>query len=147
MMFTFSAQDILNRDCATEVISAIPADMDEHARFCVRLCLHEALYNAVLHGNLEIKDIHHAGIRQQVEERLKDPILEARPVFVTCHLHFETLEISVKDFGEAGTSLNLDTEEKEGVHGLALIQQLAHAVRFDPEMKELVMHFCWGKSI
>jgi hypothetical protein len=143
-MFTFSTQEILSRDCADEIVSAIPIALDDHTRFSVRFCLHEALYNAALHGNLEIDDIHHAGLNQQIKERLSDPILEARPVFVTCHPQEGALDIAVKDFG-APAALIIEGESV-GIRGLALIQQLTQKVTFDAERKELVMHFSWGQA-
>jgi anti-sigma regulatory factor (Ser/Thr protein kinase) len=143
-MFTLSAQDILSRDCADEIVSQIPIALNDNTRFAVRLCLHEALYNAALHGNLEIDDIHHAGLNQQIKERLSDPILEARPVFVTCHPQEGALDIAVKDFGPPA-ALTIEGEI-EGIHGLALIRQLSQKVTFNAEMKELVMHFSWGQA-
>jgi anti-sigma regulatory factor (Ser/Thr protein kinase) len=110
----------------------------------VRLCLHEALYNAALHGNLEIDDLHHAGLNQKIEARLSDPVLEARPVFVTCHPQEGVLDIAVRDFGPPA-ALMIEGEI-EGIRGLALIQQLTQKVTFDAQRKELVMHFFLGAA-
>ncbi len=145
MVFAFSSHAILGSDCATRVISALPP-MDDDTRFCVRVCLHEALYNAALHGNLELMDIHHSGITKQVQDRLDDPRLGSRPVFVTCDATAEGLSIVVKDFGDPEVSL--PTEDRgHGVGGLTLIRRLTEAMSFDPKVKELTMRFCWKEAI
>ena len=143
-MFAFSTHAILEGDCAARVMASLP-QMDDDIRFCVRVCLHEALYNAALHGNLELKDIHHSGIVQQVQERLRDPVLASRCVFVDHHRDADGLEMTVKDCGDQDVSWPPE-DMPHRIHGLKLIRQLTDQVTFDPTMKTLMMRFCWKEA-
>lgn len=144
-MFAFSTHAILGGDCATQVLSALPQTMDQDTRFAVRVCLHEALYNAALHGNLEIDDIHRSGITKEVESRLNNPTMGSRPVYVTWELMDQILEIVVKDFGEKPVSL--PTEDiPHRIHGLRLMRQLARDLTFDPKIRAIKMGFCWKEA-
>ena len=145
-MFAFSTHAILGGDCAARVISTLTATLDDDTRFCVRVCLHEALYNAALHGNLELMEIHHSGITKQVQDRLDDPRLGSRPVFVTCDATAEGLSIVVKDFGDPVVSLPAE-DPGHGVGGLSLIRRLTEEMTFDPKGKALTMRFCWKEAL
>jgi hypothetical protein len=144
MVFAFSTHAILGGDCAARVIASLPP-MDDDIRFCVRVCLHEALYNAALHGNLELKDIHHSGIVHQVQERLQDPVLGSRCVFVDHNRDADGLEMTVRDCGDH--LFSWPTEDlPHRIHGLKLIRQLTHQVTFDATIKTLTMRFCWKEG-
>ncbi len=141
-MFAFSTHAILGGDCAARVISTLPATLDDDTRFCVRVCLHEALYNAALHGNLGIDDIHHKGITQQVQDRLKDPHRGSRPVYVTCDITGQDVCIAVQDFGEGSVNLP-PLNACSDIRGLSLMRRLSHDVTFDPTIRTLMMRFLW----
>jgi len=94
------------------VPSAVSLLQDRIGLFCelhkvdirnIGVCLHEALANAVIHGNLEItsliKNESHDRFDELVSEREQDPHFGARQVTVECRLTHKMLEFNVSDEG------------------------------------------------
>ncbi len=75
--------------------------IDEHR---IILCLHEALANAVIHGNLEIPSALKNESPEQFEQLLKDretlPEFENRTVSIRCQITTEHLKFEIEDQGQ-----------------------------------------------
>ena len=75
----------------------------------IGLCLHEALVNAVIHGNLEIpstiKDQSLEAFEKLIQERESLPEFADRPVVIRCQITPERIKFEIEDQG-SGFDLN-----------------------------------------
>ncbi|MBI1208720.1 MAG: hypothetical protein GC191_15720 [Azospirillum sp.] len=98
----------------------------------LELALHEAIANAILHGNLEIDGIRTLNLAdldrfsQDIIHRTDEPALAARRVEVACSLEDDRLQIDVTDQGR-GFSSGQPGAVGAGGRGLQLIATLTRS--------------------
>lgn len=101
------------------------------------LCVHEALNNAIIHGNLGINEgpggmpDGFSSFLGQIRQRLADPQFAARHVFFEARYRSEETELIITDEGDGFLEVRRDVddglEEKSG-RGLTIMRELADAV-------------------
>lgn len=103
----------------------------------VELCLHEAVANAIIHGNLNIasaaKDLPdgYTAFSALVSERLADPARALRRLLVQVTWDMEHLEISVTDQGAGFDPDSIPQRRASGRSGRGLMFMRALAARVD----------------
>lgn len=114
------------------------------------LCLHEALNNAIIHGNLGISQ-GPGGMPDgfnsflgQIRQRLADPNLASRHVFFEARRQPEATELIITDEGEGFVEVHRPTdqglEEKSG-RGLTIMRELADAVTITQGGRRIALLF------
>lgn len=107
LYLSLTTRTAFGAQCAVLMCDALAARgvLTQERRSAVELCLHEAVANAVVHGNLEIassaKD-RPDGYRvfsQLVGERMRDPVLGNRRTDIFARWHGTVLVIAVSDQG------------------------------------------------
>lgn len=95
-------------------------------------CIHEALSNAIIHGNLELESrfdsmMGYECFQQKIAERLADPAFGSRRITIAAWLQENSIRIAVRDQG-AGFLLPSFSNESKLPHGrgLEVIQETAH---------------------
>jgi len=119
----------------------------------VELAVHEALVNAIIHGNLGMSSVDRQtieGLMQfgaELEARLGDPVLATRLVMIVVSWTDTELTVVITDQGSGydcadalAPSSEDDIARKSG-RGLALIQALAHAVTLRDSGRCIEMRF------
>jgi len=113
----------------------------------IRLALHEAIANAVLHGNLGLTGMPNTPeayglFCQQIGELLQDPVTRARSVRIGARWSARRLTICVTDQGRGFTrqSLNHDPDAPHG-RGLPLMCRLARQVRWFQHRRTVMLTF------
>lgn len=146
--------------------SAIPAaplaaaiaqrwNLDQDLAWNVDLALQEAVANALMHGNLGIESDLRTDLNRLkafntlLAMRLANPLLGQRRLTVTAGLVLGMLEVCVFDEGGGFDPIPFMTAPKRDVkakigRGLGLINQLADAVSFRDEGRQLIMGFRIG---
>jgi anti-sigma regulatory factor (Ser/Thr protein kinase) len=117
--------------------------LDDGLRVRMLTVLHEAVMNAVLHGNLglgsSLRDdlAHMARLQRMVEWRLADTALGGRVVFVEASWTTSTLHLLVRDCGEGfakETAFGAPATDGDGARvggrGLCVIEQLSDGVEY-----------------
>ena len=118
----------------------------------IKLALYEAMANAVEHGNLEI-DFHGkgeamidpGGLAELVRQRLEDPRLAVRQIFIDVYYRREEVEYRVRDEGRGFDPSTFDKQEAladtEALHGrgLALIRFYMDDVTWSDDGTEIRM--------
>ncbi len=117
------------------------------------LAMHEAIANAVVHGNLGIGSELRTDPRgllkfaRLVSERLKDPDHGSRPLIVDARWDTAWLEVAVKDHGDGydhgAVSNRSDATAKHG-RGLSIIRHRADRVDFADGGRSLICRFARG---
>ncbi len=131
------------------VVRNFLADQDNDVRETVRLALHEALMNAIVHGNLEVPgDAREVGNWEAYEALVAaaedDPVLSRRPVMLKLKRRDGRIRMMVKDDG-AGFSpdpmpLLLDDAVEFGQgRGLMLIRHCVDSVHWNESGNQIEM--------
>jgi CheY-like chemotaxis protein len=120
----------------------------------VKICLYEALYNALEHGSLEISGEEKTRLLEQGQQtyrdflakRLADPVYNRRAIHVRLLINDQEMKVGIRDEGlgfEFGDQLGgVPNEEafKSCGRGLLLITSLMDGVEFNEGGREIVMH-------
>ena len=120
------ASDLTNvQKTSQEVVSFLkPLSLDEAAIFDIRLCLEEALINAMKYGNR---------LRQDLSVDLE---VEATPQEVRLSVHDQGSGFDVKNLEDCTAEKNLFRNRGRGVY---LIHQLMDEVRYNEKGNQLLM--------
>lgn len=125
-------------------------EIDEERRSQMELALHEALVNAMVHGNLEIGPISKESLDdfiqfcQLIETRLADPQFGPRRVVMYAEWPGETLDVTIEDVGPGYDTTILEEPvelEKKCGRGLFLIRDIAQDIAVEDGGRRLVMRF------
>ena len=114
----------------------------------IKLCLHEAVSNAILHGNLQVGSQNgNTSSFLQVQEltmhRLEDPDYANRKITLRCEYSDDVLSIEVEDEGK-GFNLKQALErnlKSPYPRGLAMIQRFTHHMSLHKRGKCIRMEF------
>ena len=119
------------------------------------LAIHEALANAVIHGNFEISGGNATslnGFREQgllIASRMTDPAYGPRPITLTANVTPLGLEIAIQDCGKGfpapsahldPSSMHVAPTDKKG-RGLGLMQESADELRHEDGGRRTVLFF------
>jgi YesN/AraC family two-component response regulator len=119
----------------------------------VKVCLYEALYNALEHGSLEISEEEKVSILENGQQaykefllqRLQDERYRDKKIHVGLWISPQDMRVAIRDEGpgfDATKRLNnMNTEElfKSSGRGLLLINSLMDEVSFNPSGNEITM--------
>lgn len=102
----------------------------------VRLSLHEAVANAVMHGNLDLSSLHQADdealrdFSSRFRQRLQDPAYGERPLLIDVVWGGRRLDLAVLDCGPGYDPNGVGESRLDDVsgRGLALIRSMAQMV-------------------
>lgn len=124
--------------------------LTEERRGDIELALHEAVANAILHGNLGLSSDTRDDFRQYetfcrlLEERLHDPIAKKTRVEIAATWADGILEVTVTDqgagFADAAIPPKL-AEKGLPMHGLGIIHSLALSVASGDDGRRLTLRF------
>lgn len=125
--------------------------LGDNRRPDLEICLHEAVSNAVIHGNLGIAS-GPAGDAQafddfyrQVKERLADRVRALRRVTVEAVWTGDELVLSITDEGLGHPGVAKETDPADGLaksgRGLSIMGQLADHVGFSDAGRRIHLHF------
>jgi hypothetical protein len=109
----------------------------------IRLCLHEAIANAVIHGNFAIAGGDATSPRQfledseRLEQRLADPHFAARPIAIAADWDERVLSLRVKDVGAGFVA----GDSRPGHRGLMLIRANSQRSWHEDGGRAIVMQF------
>jgi len=117
---------------ALDRVGVLPAQMLAP----VRLSLHEAVANAVMHGNLDLNSLHQADDEAFLDfstlfrQRLQDPAYGDRPLLIDLVWGVRQLDLAVLDCGPGYDPAELGESRLDDVsgRGLALIRSMAQHV-------------------
>jgi anti-sigma regulatory factor (Ser/Thr protein kinase) len=114
----------------------------------VELVLHEAVANAVMHGNLELRSDDYggsegwAGFCSEIERRLDDPVLGRRHVVVNAWWTSRRLCFAVADEGQGFTMKQFSpTSDEPHGRGLILMRELAQSVHWNQRRRRIILTF------
>ena len=134
--------EIINRDCAKDLVTLLSPHINADLLPNIRICIHEALFNAAIHGNLNIDNVHDSNLKNIIQEKLNDPVLAAKPVFVIYKIQPTLITITIKDYGEPISLPRRKVGAEITQHrGLSLIKKLTDNVHFNGLTKEITMQF------
>jgi anti-sigma regulatory factor (Ser/Thr protein kinase) len=122
----------------------LPADL-----ICdLELALHEAVANAVMHGNLELQnDVcgqveDYGGFCAEIQRRLSDPVVGRRRVIVNAWWPPGRLCFAIGDEGPGFTmQQSAPADDKPFGRGLILMQQLARTVHWNQRRRRMILTF------
>ncbi len=113
----------------------------------ITTCLHEAVNNAILHGNLEVKSDFRTvselyGYHDTLQQRISDNYHSSRLVNIGAWINNDRLEIAVSDEGK-GFNLpkNIIHNNFSSGRGLLLIHTLSDKVLLGKDRRTLFMTF------
>jgi len=125
----------------------------QERRDSAQLAIHEALANAVIHGNFGISGGNATtpdAFREQgllITSRLSDPAFSNLPVTLSAHVNSQGLEISVQDCGSGFSAAQSDysgsdipPSAKKG-RGLSLMQASSDELRHEDNGRRVVLFF------
>lgn len=124
-------------------------ELSEKTRQLMELALHEALVNAMVHGNLEIGPIAKDSLEdfiqfcQLIETRLADTAFGPRRVVMYARWPGDTVDVVIEDVGQGydpDAVDEVDLSKKSG-RGLFLIRDIARDVSIEDGGRRLVMRF------
>ncbi|MBL4692327.1 MAG: ATP-binding protein [Magnetovibrio sp.] len=146
--FSFSSKTVYRLPVAHCITNALFThfDLKPSLRDNVEMALHEALVNAVVHGNLELGHIRKDSLDslqsfdEEAEVRLSDPEFSLRKIDVSIECLKTTIEIKVVDQGE-GFSIDHDAWHDLPWRGINLISTLTSSVRAGESGEPLTMIF------
>lgn len=129
---------------------AMRTTLSEKSQQMMELALHEALVNAMVHGNLEIGAIAKESLDdfiqfcQLIETRLADPAFGPRRVVMHATWGGDTIDVVIDDQGPGyDTSVMdepVDLSKKSG-RGLFLIRDIAREIAVENGGRRMVMRF------
>ena len=128
---------------------ATRVELSEKTRQLMELALHEALVNAMVHGNLEIGPIAKDSLEdfiqfcQLIETRLAESSFGPRRVVMHARWLGETVDVVIEDVGrgyDPDAVDEVDLSKKSG-RGLFLIRDIARDVSIEDGGRRLVMRF------
>ena len=135
-------------DLAGDFLLAITSrrPLPDDSRENIELALHEALCNAVLHGNLQLESIGELSIGAlerfsgNFSQRLADPDFANRRIEIACAFDSEAMTIDVADQGDGFTPKPC-CEHKASGRGLELISVSCQSYRLLEGGRRLSMRF------
>lgn len=130
------------------------ADVDGAQCDSIELALHEAVANAVMHGNLEIDNngrdgvAHYTGFCCDIDNRLNDPRVAGRSVTINAWWTNHRLWFAVGDEGSGFTG-HADAPALEQLHGrgMLLMRELAQSVRWNQRRRRMILSFSIGADV
>ncbi len=130
---------------ATAILERLKVSQDQ--AIDLETVLHEAIFNAILHGNLEIESHGEDAPNyfQLLEEKVSNPSFGNRKIYASAKWDHEELLITVCDEGK-GFSLNQDfykdiMSEGYSGRGLYLIQALSDSFTLGKDGRSIEMRF------
>lgn len=135
---------------AGRVMAAITArcSLTEAQRDDMELALHEAISNAVVHGNLQVAGMKGLNVdaldrfSHDLAERMADPAFAGRRVEVSCWLGADTLTVDVSDEGSGfEPAPRAGGDPDASGRGLDLITLLAQSVELLDHGRRIRMRF------
>ncbi len=127
--------------------------IDEARRSDLRLALHEALANGLLHGNLELHS-HNAQTPAAflenaalLESRLASPDYARRPIAIAISLNPSFVEIAITDSGKGYSPEFLSAPPSDRSagdrvgHGLMLLARHSDGLRFEAGGRRVILSF------
>ena len=138
-------------DAADAFCTAL-AERAPHLTGCmgdIRFAVHEAIANAVMHGNLGLDSGMRANLAgltrfaEVMEQRLADPAHARLPVFIAARLIGDRILISVEDQGQGFRlqDVNRPASAAAGGMGLAIIAKCCRRIRFSKGGRRITMMF------
>ncbi|NWH07430.1 MAG: ATP-binding protein [Alphaproteobacteria bacterium] len=128
------------RPLAREIAVALKrrCDIGDETALIMETVLHEALMNAILHGNLGLNSEARQGFgmldrfQSLIDHRLKLPQFSNKPLVIGATWTSRFIDLSVRDDGTGYSAKPraLPDESRASGRGLAIIQALAAAVSF-----------------
>lgn len=123
-------------------------DLSPDSASIIELALHEAIANAVMHGNLGIHNSGRDGIDrystfcEEIEEHLNDAVAAHRCVTINLWWDSRYLHFAVADEG-AGFELVVGDGQREKTHGrgLLIMQSLAQRLHWNQRRRRLLLTF------
>ncbi|MCC7167718.1 MAG: ATP-binding protein [Rhodospirillales bacterium] len=124
--------------------------LSEDHRVILRQAMQEALANAVLHGNLGLRNLQSVSVESYsdylglIQERLGARLYAGRPVVLAARWRDRHLTIAVEDSGrgfDLARSMKPVPATARGGRGLAIIHGLADRVRLFNEGRRIEMDF------
>jgi len=134
--------------CVAEMLSE-RFGLLESKKIDVSTCLQEAIMNAILHGNLDIKSDFNsiASFKKhqaEIEERLSKNHYKDKRIHISAWDTHKGIKISVRDEG-SGFSLNCE-QQKDGTphgRGLMFIKTMANDMWLGDDKRTLFMNFSY----
>ncbi|MBI4969256.1 MAG: ATP-binding protein [Rhodospirillales bacterium] len=129
--------------------------LSEDHRVILRQAMQEALANAVLHGNLGLRNLQSVSVESYadylglIQERLGVRLYAGRPVVLAARWHDRHLTLAVEDTGrgfDLARSMKAVPATARGGRGLAIIHGLADRVRLFNEGRRIEMEFALGRD-
>jgi anti-sigma regulatory factor (Ser/Thr protein kinase) len=111
----------------------------------LRLALYEALGNALLHGNLELRSEDQTtpeaflGQAQMLEQRLSEPTYGDRPAVLRARRTEQALEITLQDCGPGFATEVLP--KNSGGHGIGMMEDHSDSMRFEDGGRRVILIF------
>lgn len=138
---SFSTVTSFSLDMAPVLCATLVARgwLDERRRADAEICVHEAVSNAIVHGNLDIQQGPTAdvgafdGFFRTIQERLADRTLASRRVTVEAVAGADELCVSVKDEGRGHPGhipSMVDKLEAKSGRGIRIMGEMANRVSF-----------------
>ena len=135
-------------DLAAEILMAVSARrrLADSCRDNIALALHEALCNALLHGNLQMDGIGDLSVgalerfSSNLTRRLSDPDFANRRIDIACGLDPDAITIDVADQG-CGFEFKPKTEPKASGRGFELIEASCQSFRLLDGGRRISMRF------
>ena len=145
---SFTTLTAYSFDLASDFLLAVTArrPLPDDCRGNVELALHEALCNAVIHGNLQLESIGDLSIDAlerfsgSFSQRLANPEFASRRVEIACAFDSEAIIIDVADQGD-GFTPKPSCEPKASGRGLELISASCQSYRLLDGGRRLSMRF------
>lgn len=130
------------RDC-TATLRARLGLSDDTCQL-IETALHEAIVNAAVHGNLEVRDSpwQQQLVSEETRHRLRDPKYGDRPVKIRATTLPGRLEIAVSD---AGTGFDPETltaaDGRYHGRGIVIIRHVTESVEWADDGRTMIMRF------
>lgn len=147
---TSTANDLQIAESLVEAVSALRA-INERRRQDIALALHEAVSNAIIHGNLRIGGLRRLSVddldvfSRMLAERLTDPAFALRRIEIRVRLEPDAFTVDVVDEGNgyAISSLHRSGVNRVSGRGLELIGSIARHCEPLDDGRRLRMEFEW----
>jgi len=131
-------------------LSSLLGFADDHLEL-IETALHEAILNAVIHGNLQLKSIGEEFGNQNmmafesffevIETRLQDSERAALKVTIVAEVRSDALTLSVRDQGNGYDVHTVNAPKQAAGRGLLIIRSVADALRFEDDGRCITMVF------